>query len=351
MSRGVVGALSTVHPWLGWAWYRYRDRGARQEAVAALTEVVRRLPELPGLPPPSQWSVQRVVATDTSATVAVYADIAGVPVAVGRVVPAARDDGPLRRNDAALRALRSDPHLQPLHALLPAPLAFAEHDAWTCAVEGAVPGVPARAAARDPLSARRILPLVAGVAGTLSERTSRSTTVDDEVLGRWVTRPLEAVRRARPDAHGTDALEHRLRGHLLGRTCATSWTHGDLWLGNVLLDEGAERVRGLVDWDAASDQGVHLVDLLHLLLTTRTAFERTHLGEAVREVLDGRPWAAEERQILAEVAASSANCLPEDVAVILMWLIHVEGVLGKNGRSVSDGTWFDRNIEPVLQWC
>jgi aminoglycoside phosphotransferase (APT) family kinase protein len=221
-------------------------------------------------------------------------------------------------------------------------------------VEGAVPGEPARAAARDWFSARRILPLVAGVAGALSERTAGSTTVDDEVLGRWVTRPLEAVRRTRPDAHGTDALEDRLRGELLGRTCETSWTHGDLWLGNVLLDDGGHRVRGLVDWDAASEQGLHLVDLLHLLLTTRTAFERTHLGEAVREVLDGRPWAAHERRVLwegrtGEGRTCAVGSIPEKVAVILMWLIHVEGVLGKNPRSLSDRLWFERNIEPVLQ--
>ena len=340
---GLVGAR------LDRAWYRYRDRGARQEAVAALTEVVRRLPELPGLPPPSQWSVQRVVATETSATVVVYEGTAGVPVAVGRVVPGDGDDGPLRRNDAALRALRSDLRLQAMHSLLPAPLALARNGAWTCAVEGAVPGQPARAAARGRFSARRILPLVAGVAGALSERTAGSTTVDDEVLGQWVTRPLEAVRRTRPDAHGTDALEDRLRGELLGRRCGTSWTHGDLWLGNVLLDDGADRVRGLVDWDAASEQGLHLVDLLHLLLTTRTAFERTHLGEAVREVLDGRPWAAHERRVLGEGRTCAVGSIPEKVAVILMWLIHVEGVLGKNPRSLSDRLWFERNIEPVLQ--
>jgi hypothetical protein len=119
----------------------------------------------------------------------------------------------------------------------------------------------------------------------------------------------------------------------------------------VLLDEAAERVRGLVDWDAADDQGLHLVDLLHLLLTTRTAFEGTHLGEAVREVLDGRPWTAQERRVLGEGVTCSARSVPEHVAVILMWLIHVEGVLGKNPRSLSDGLWFDRNVEPVLQWC
>lgn len=342
----IPAALSEVRPGLGRAWHRYRSRCDRQEAVAALTDVVRRMPDQPDLPRPARWTLPRVVTAETSATVALFGGQSGAPVVVGRAVRSDRDDGPLRRNDAALRALRADTRLLPLLPLLPAPLALTEHAGWTCAVERAVAGVPARVAARDRRPTERIVSLVAEAAAILHRETASSTLVDDELFDRWVGRPVEAIRRAHPEARGTVALEARLRGELLGRTCTTAWIHGDLWLGNVLLDERAERIQGLVDWDAAVPQGVPLVDLLHLLVATRSSVEHAHLGAVVASVLQGRPWTDTERRVLGE--DRSAQAVPQDVAVLLMWLIHVESVLGKSARPPSDHRWFDRNVEPVL---
>jgi hypothetical protein len=290
-----------------------------------------------------------VLATETSTTVALYGAAAGQPLAVGRVVAADQDAGPLRRNDAALRALWADPRLMRLHPLLPRPLVVAAPGGWVCTVEQALPGSPARAAVGDPATAGQVLELAAAVAGTLHRATAGSSLVDDELFDRWVGGPLAAVRRARPGADGAEALESSLRSELLGRTVPTAWVHGDLWLGNLLLDSRAERIVGIVDWDSAVAEGLPLVDLLHLVVTTRAAVERAHFGTAVGEVLDGRPWTGDELRLLGgDGRTSSDRAVPLEAGVLLMWLGHVGAVLGKRQTLPSDRRWLQHNVDAVL---
>lgn len=59
--------------------------------------------------------------------------------------------------------------------------------------------------------------------------------------------------------------------------------HGDFWRGNLLVDDN--RLTGVLDWSAARDDGLPLMDLAHLLVSE--ARERTNepLGAAVVRVL------------------------------------------------------------------
>ena len=60
--------------------------------------------------------------------------------------------------------------------------------------------------------------------------------------------------------------------------------HGDLWLGNLLVEDGA--LSGVVDWDAWHPSGVPGTDLLHLVAAARAFAARRSFGELMAD----RPW-------------------------------------------------------------
>jgi thiamine kinase-like enzyme len=57
--------------------------------------------------------------------------------------------------------------------------------------------------------------------------------------------------------------------------------HGDLWLGNALFS--GDTVTGIVDWEWAHADGMRLVDILHLLFMSYSAFHDTSIGSVLRQ--------------------------------------------------------------------
>ena len=57
--------------------------------------------------------------------------------------------------------------------------------------------------------------------------------------------------------------------------------HGDLWLGNVLFT--ADAVSGIVDWEWAQNDGLPLLDLLHLLFMSHAASQQASAAHYFRQ--------------------------------------------------------------------
>ena len=107
--------------------------------------------------------------------------------------------------------------------------------------------------------------------------------VDTARLARWVDAPVSVIGTVvgrLPAAEQHRAALERLRAELhdalAGQAMATSWIHGDYWLGNVLVDAGRRNVVGIVDWERAAPDELPLHDLMHLLLFTR---QQAHLWD------------------------------------------------------------------------
>jgi hypothetical protein len=57
--------------------------------------------------------------------------------------------------------------------------------------------------------------------------------------------------------------------------------HGDLWLGNVLFI--GDTVTGIVDWEWAHADGMRLLDILHLLFMSYSAFHDVSIATVLRQ--------------------------------------------------------------------
>ena len=66
-----------------------------------------------------------------------------------------------------------------------------------------------------------------------------------------------------------DALASTLTAALTRRDLIIARTHGDCWLGNVLVDETLHPpiVTGVIDWEDSVEAGIPEVDIAHLWLS------------------------------------------------------------------------------------
>lgn len=351
----IAGTVGSLRPRLGRAWLEWRNEGRRRAAVDALEGAVRELVSAGGLPS-GHWRVQRVLPTETDVTVALLGPVGGVPLGVGRIAEPGQEGADLVRNAEVLAELAADVRLGEWRAVLPVPLAHGTYCGRAYAVETVVPGTAASSRLGRPTELSSVVAAGAGAIGVLHRATARPSTVDDAVLDRVVERPLTVVQAvgARHDAEHAPAGVRRLRRHLeerlRGRACATATTHGDYWLGNVLVRPQDTEIAGIVDWGAARADGLPVQDLHHLLLTTRACDDRVPLGRLVVTALGGILWTPEERRLLASAGWSWATGPADDpVLTLLTWLDHVASVLAKRPAYGADRRWMATVVDPVLR--
>jgi O-antigen/teichoic acid export membrane protein/aminoglycoside phosphotransferase len=245
---------------------------------------------------------------------------------------------------AAVRSLRSLPRLGEWTSLLPDVLDVGAVRGRAYVVERALPGVDARPFASD---GRREAAVAAAARSmrTLYDATSTDVLVDSAWLEAWVHQRLDRVRRERAGA-GREAFagpRGALEAALLGQRVRAGSVHGDLWLGNVLMDPDTCRVTGIVDWEHASSVGPVAADLAHLVLSTRSLTRREQLGAVAARLIEGRDSLSEtERELLAGWGMSARE------ALLLAWLQHLNGRLAQSTLH-PHGRWMRRNADPVLE--
>jgi hypothetical protein len=122
--------------------------------------------------------------------------------------------------------------------------------------------------------------------------------------------------------------------------------HGDLWRGNLLVEDGA--LTGVVDWDAWHRSGVPGTDLLHLVASARAFATRQSFGELMRE----RPW---ERASFTAAAAGYWRSLGIDptretleAIGLAWWTMHTKANLQRHPHMVADERWLKRTVESLL---
>jgi hypothetical protein len=241
----------------------------------------------------------------------------------------------LRREATVLRALREEPRLGPRIAVIPEPLDAFDAERDGAVAQTVVPGTPARAAG----------PVLAWIRA-LHGVTAARLRVDERHLRAWVDEPLATI--------GTnvgipvDATAGRFRDGLGGRLLTTSWIHGDLWLGNVLVDR-AGAVSGIVDWDRAAPDELPWHDVLHVLLAPDRLRE-PRSGRVVSDAARGRrAWTPDELEVLDAVRAELADESPRvEALVALYWLRHTAGTLAADPALGRDRGFIATHVRPLL---
>jgi aminoglycoside phosphotransferase (APT) family kinase protein len=318
--------------------------------------------------------VQRIIANDSAVlaacgrrTVIAHVELTSTDVAVVIVSPPARPplavvklpmkasavDGMLRES-RALAALHADERLGDWRRLVPVSLAWGMLEGRRYRVDAALRGRVMLDGLREETSRRHLLESAAETIHVLHRATASMVEVDERLAAHWIDAPandLLAHGAARGLGSQVGALRDELRAALVGRSLSAGWIHGDYWLGNLLFQAGEAGPRGIVDWDAAGEPALPVIDVIHLLLYTRRLISGRELGEIVAEKLRGRGWPAEERRVLDRYGTwCHGDLISERHELLLCWLRHVAHHARQQGddRTLGYRRWQSRNVRPVL---
>jgi hypothetical protein len=291
--------------------------------------------------------------TSSNDALVVAADVSGAPAVVKIALSAAASAGLDHHSEMLTWLPQQLPGTS--REWLPRLLHRGRLHGHTVLVESRLSGqVATRAGAGSAVRLRAALCAAARAAAELHTSTATGCEVGAALLADWEHEPVAALRRQNAPAAlagALDALAERLHRALEGRRVTASCTHGDLWLGNVLLDRPSAatgvkdlpRVTGLIDWENARRCGLPDVDLVHLWLTAQPV----ELGAAVLNAL--REPAPTLRACWAELSAPLPNpdLEPHDL-VLLAWLWHVTAELGRSTLHRPSRVWVACNVTPVL---
>jgi hypothetical protein len=135
-------------------------------------------------------------------------------------------------------------------------------------------------------------------------------------------------------------LCRQLADHRVPARCVVQ--HGDLWIGNTLVNRG--RLRGVIDWDTWHPRGVPGADLLQLHAMHR----RQSTGEEIGDIWSSRLWRSDEFRAATRPYWRALRVEPsgDDLeAVSLDWW---SGQLFKRQAFASQPGWVDSNVDRVL---
>jgi len=329
--------------------------GRREGARAARTApaILRRLesfdPSLAGC------VAQSVHSTDAGVAVLMLGPPGECPRGVLKVGLTHEARRSLSREGAVLSALGDDPRMESWRHLLPGLLAEGESEGVGYLLQRALRGRNAVSL----LGTAQVVGLqtvAAQAIGSLHERTGVSAVAGVARVDRWVAEAVRRVDRAALACRGTrgrlelSRLTADVRTALIGRRLRMSWVHGDFWLGNVLVDADGSTVAGVVDWDSAGSHELPVLDLLHLVVYTRSLVERRELGGVVRDLVEGEGWTARELSLLRSCDAQiGRDAGYSRASLLLCWLRHVASNLAQSKRYLHSHVWLARNVEPVLR--
>jgi hypothetical protein len=192
---------------------------------------------------------------------------------------------------------------------------------------------------------------VAAALGTiedLHDRTAVPRIVDEASVTRWVRVPIARLRACvRHGERGPlDRLEAILVEELAGRRVSVGWVHGDFCPDNVLVEDG--RVTGVVDWCQSDPDGIAVLDVVGLLVSTEWRVAHTELGRVVQQ------WSSDPEHPGHPVLVDAQRALGADVVeprvlVLLSWLHHVSNNFAQSERYSTNPLWMHHNVVSVLR--
>jgi aminoglycoside phosphotransferase (APT) family kinase protein len=294
--------------------------------------------------------------TSTGRAVVVLAVADEPPCAVIKMPLTAEASRGHERESRVLAALHADERLGEWRRLVPLPLAAATLLGQPYRMDSALTGRAIRGRVRDEATPTPVLESAAEAIHFLHRTTATAASCDSSLGERWIDAPLDDLARNSARcyprfASRLERLRAELHGAVRGRPFATSWIHGDYWLGNLLLSPGGSTIEGIVDWDAAAPGELAIHDVLHLLFYTRRMRTGQELGQLVRRQLRGGGWSPEERRLLDRYGAwCHDGSLSGRHAVLLYWLRHAAFHTRQQGRprNYRHRLWEIRNVHSVL---
>ena len=251
------------------------------------------------------------------------------------------------------------PELHAFCAFVPRAVAWGDLQERPYYVETALPGVGAADLVRRQAEPVSMMQDAARLIGQLHLATLRRQTVDEALFARLAGDDLAMLRQlvdGWPEAsllrQKLDQLDELLRRQLVGYDLPFSWTHGDFWPGNLLIQPAVGEIGGIVDWDGASADQIPLHDLLHLLAYTRKLQRRSELGDEIVSYLLPAAFDKYARSLVKEAIAQLG--LPTSgeffqAITLLYWLRFAATNLSRYPVFQRDSRWLKNNVFLVLK--
>jgi aminoglycoside phosphotransferase (APT) family kinase protein len=144
-----------------------------------------------------------------------------------------------------------------------------------------------------------------------------------------------------------DDLAADIRGRLAGQPLAPVYSHGNLWLGNVLFDSSGN-LAGVIDWDCAFDSMLPALDLIYLLVRAHGLARSASFGVALADWIEARSVPVLDGCIARHCRELS---VPIDLIATLSyccWIqqLHIHARFAT--AASADARWLRRNVADVL---
>jgi aminoglycoside phosphotransferase (APT) family kinase protein len=256
-------------------------------------------------------------------------------------------------------ALHQQPELQAFCVFVPRAVAWGDLENRPYYLETALPGVGAADLVRRQAEPASMMQDAARLIRQLHLGTLQRRMVDEALFTRLAGNDLASLHQLAggwPEAallrQKLEHLEDLLRTQIAGRELPFSWTHGDFWPGNLLIQPLSGTIGGIVDWDRASADQLPLHDLLHMLAYTRKLQQRSELGEEIVSYLLPAAFDKYARSLVKE--AIEQLDLPTSAEffraiTLLYWLRFAATNLARYPAFQQDSRWLKNNVFLVLK--
>jgi aminoglycoside phosphotransferase (APT) family kinase protein len=228
------------------------------------------------------------------------------------------------RNYATLESLHASALPPAMKALVPVPLARAEHAGYAYFVESCLPGRSGPSPAASPRHGGWDAAAVDFVTA-LHQATRQTVEMDDAHLERLVREPFARLAAAcDPAAAAATRLAADCERALAGAMLPLVQVHGDCSSTNCLFD-AAGRLTGVIDWEVAIPLGLPLLDLLQLMPVPgeTSAHPRWQRFDAWLELLAQPARVVDDPVLGGYLRALSVPPAVLPALVVMQWATHV----------------------------
>ncbi len=126
------------------------------------------------------------------------------------------------------------------------------------------------------------------------------------------------------------------------QTLPSAVNHGDVWAGNLLVDD--DRLVGVIDWDSWQPRGLPGIDLIHLYAED----VRRSQGISYGDLVDQSFWSSEPltqtlARHFAKLGLEWQETRSEELAAA-WWMTASTGALRRTPTLADNPVWMDRNV-------
>ena len=258
----------------------------------------------------------------------------------------------VEREYAALTQLHHDARLAAWLHYLPEVRSFGSLGRWIYLEQSSVGEANATQLLTSGAAWPSVVQAGAEAIAPLHCQTGDTVTVDARTLSTWVGDRAARVASVLPGARrrqGVVAAAALAEDCLTGCRIEVGWTHGDYWIGNLVLDQ-RRQIAGIIDWEGAAANEPIACDLLYLILYSWCIQHRADVGGVIRAGL------AEPTRWDPVIQAMVESLLPDlgDVnlrrgLLAACWLRVLSTNLTQSQTYARHPVWIRRNIDVVIR--